>query len=63
MQIKFKTENAAFGVDEEDADARHLIKISESKRILEKIIFDIFSGKNEGSIIDINGNKIGQWKL
>ena len=53
MKIEFKTSNAAFD-DYGDAEVR---------RILEKIATKVECGANEGSIIDINGNKIGNWSL
>ena len=52
MKIEFSTGNAAF----EDFDI-------EVKRILEKIICEIEDGSTSGSIIDINGNKVGHWDV
>ena len=54
MKIEFSTDNAAF--DEHGV-------YWESKRILENIIEDIRLGCDCGSIMDINGNKIGEWSL
>lgn len=54
MKINFSTDNAAFdeyGVYEE------------VKRILDNIADDIRIGCDCGSIMDINGNKIGSWSL
>ena len=53
MEIKFSTDNAAFSDD----------KSIECKRILEKIIKQIEDDYMCGSILDINGNKIGEWDL
>lgn len=52
FEIKFDTGNAAF--DEYDT--------YEIRRILNEIHDSIEYGRSEGSVIDINGNKIGSWK-
>ena len=62
MIIKFETSGAAFCdpfTGEEDA----LYKSAECIVILKKITVDIACGQTSGSIMDINGNKIGEWKL
>lgn len=51
FEIKFDTGNAAF--DEYDT--------CEIRRILKEVA-DSLAWKNSGSVIDINGNKIGSWK-
>lgn len=51
--LKFDTGNAVFDYDNDR---------SEIVRILKEIQDEIEFYKNEGSIIDINGNKIGTWK-
>ena len=51
FEIKFDTGNAAF--DEYDT--------YEICRILKEVA-DSLEWKNSGSVIDINGNKIGSWK-
>lgn len=53
MKIKFSTSNAAF---EEYGTY-------EIKRILEKIIRQVENGHEDGVIMDINGNKVGEWEL
>ena len=50
---KFETDNEAF------SDYRAY----EIKRILMKIADNIENGKEDGIITDINGNKIGSYKL
>lgn len=57
MKIEFTTGNAAF--DEECGGSLEY----ETIRILREICGKIEIGYIEGSIIDINGNKIGDWKL
>lgn len=53
MKIQFSTGNAAF---EEYGDV-------EVRRILEKIADQVEHGHDHGSIMDINGNKIGEWSI
>ena len=57
MKIEFTTGNAAF--DEECGGSLEY----ETIRILGEICENIEMGYTEGSIIDINGNKVGYWKL
>lgn len=57
MKIEFTTGNAAF--DEECGGSLEY----ETIRILREICGKIEIGCTEGSIIDINGNKVGYWKL
>ena len=57
MEIKFTTGNAAFS--EECGGSLEY----ETIRILKDICEKIEIGYTEGSIIDINGNKVGYWKL
>lgn len=57
MKIEFTTENAAFS--EECGGSLEY----ETIRILGEICENIEIGCTEGSIIDINGNKVGYWKL
>ena len=57
MEINFKTSNAAF--DEEcDGSLEY-----ETIRILKEICEKIENGYDHGVIMDINGNKVGSWKL
>ena len=63
FEVKINTDGAAFeaGVDAPEID--EIIKEAELKYLLEKIIKDIYRGKREGSVIDSNGNKVGEWRL
>ncbi len=54
MKIKFSTDGAAF--DEWGY-------YEEINRILKVIAEDVRMGCDCGSIMDINGNKIGEWSL
>ena len=53
FEVKFDTGNAAFDICPED----------EICAIIEKIEMDLHNGETEGSCIDFNGNKIGEWKF
>ena len=63
FKIQFTTSGAAFTnpyTGKEDETCERL----ECTRILKKITKDIeLSDKTSGSIMDINGNKIGEWSL
>ena len=62
LKIEFKTGGSAFcdpGTGEEDNYCEGL----ETQRILHEIIKKIEVGYREGSCIDVNGNKVGEWKL
>lgn len=63
MKIQFSTEGAAFKDEYEDETMNDIYKRQETARILKKIASYIESGTNYGSIMDINGNKIGSWEL
>ena len=52
LKIEFETENAAFEHRE-----------AETARILREIAGRVVLGSTEGSIHDINGNRIGQYEL
>jgi hypothetical protein len=54
FSLKFKTANAAFDND---------FKEEEIARILLKIAEQVKNGYTDNSILDINGNNIGAWKL
>lgn len=57
MTIKFKTANAAFS--EEDGGGLEWQSIEILKEIIEKL----GAGYKEGNCFDVNGNKVGEWKL
>lgn len=56
MRIKFDTTNAAFHENDDDLWL-------ESIEILEEIIKNLEHGYKEGNCFDVNGNKVGEWKL
>lgn len=61
MKIEFSTGNAAFGYD--DPDCGNIWGDREVIRILKEIITKIEYGYRRGPVMDINGNKIGEWSL
>ena len=63
MVIKFKTDNAAFKDPYGENKWDDLCKEAEVIRILENIIDKIRCNDTRGPIMDINGNKIGEWSL
>ena len=63
MKIEFNTDNAAFKDENASEMTNDLWTREEVIRILQKIIRDIDYDYNHGSIMDINGNKIGEWSL
>lgn len=54
MKIEFSTDNAAF----EEYGKEYQIAV-----VLDIITARIKRGETEGSVLDINGNKIGEWSL
>ena len=60
FNLKFTTGNAAFK-DPYDGAEDKLFERIECVRILNRIVREVADGETHGSIIDINGNKIGEW--
>lgn len=60
LKIEIKTGNAAF-CDPDTGEESEFWEGIECKRLLEGICRELEDGATSGSIIDINGNKIGQW--
>lgn len=54
FELSFNTDNAAF-------DGNGMF--SQSKNILNGVGWEIGCGKTEGSINDVSGNVIGEWRL
>jgi hypothetical protein len=65
MKIEFSTDNDAFiGPYENDPISEKIYKERMIINILQNIIYQIeIDDKDHGSIMDINGNKIGEWSL
>lgn len=63
MKIQFNTGGSAFGSEYETDEANSIYKGQEIIRILQEIIRQVEDGREDGSVFDINGNKIGKWEL
>ena len=63
MKVKFNTNNAAFKDSYGIKALDELAKEREVVRILENIIDKINGGHRSDVIMDINGNKIGEWLM
>lgn len=61
LKIEIKTGGAAFRDTNGGEDAAW--KASECRRLLDIISGKLDAGKTYGSIMDINGNKVGEWKV
>lgn len=62
FEIKFETENAAFH-NEMTGEPDPYMEALECQRILQDVIKKLEVGYRNGSCIDLNGNKVGTWKL
>ena len=60
LKIEIETGNAAF-CDPFTGEASEFDEAIECKRLLEDICRKLEDGVTSGNIIDINGNKVGQW--
>ena len=62
MKIAFITSGAAF-CDPHTGEKSNHYYTSECMRIMQDILDKIECGCEYGRILDINGNKIGEWQL
>lgn len=60
LKIEIKTGGAAF-CDPFTGEESELNEAIECKRLLEKICEQLEDGMTNGTIMDINGNKVGSW--
>ena len=60
LKITIKTGNAAYSDENENItdEGRYALRAD-----LNKIAEDIIDGKDYGYVMDINGNKVGEWEL
>ena len=65
LKIEIKTGGAAFHCEdpENNPELDRIFLGNEVGRLFVEIVTKISSGKNNGSIIDLNGNKVGEWSL
>lgn len=61
FELKFTTSGAAFGTEYDSYPEQ--IERKEIERILYKVIAEVNMFHENGPIMDINGNKIGEWRL
>lgn len=62
FKLEFTTSNAAFN-DPFTGEENKADKANETVRIINRISKEISIGKTSGVVMDINGNKIGEWEL
>ncbi len=60
FNLKFKTDNAAFGDPGDEFTPECQAEIS---RILRRVAEQVTDGRDHALIFDINGNTIGEWHL
>ena len=60
FSLDIKTDNAAFG-NEGEHTAQSVA--SEVARILRELAQDIENGGDGGALMDVNGNKVGRYRL
>ena len=63
MLIEFTTSGSAFGADAEEKWERKWLRSAEIKRVLQNVINQIENGAERGICMDINGNKVGEWRM
>lgn len=60
FKCEIKTENAAF-CNPDTGDENKFWEAIELKRVLEDVCERLEAGHTSGFILDINGNKVGEW--
>lgn len=64
--LKIKTGNAAFHSDEfQDENGNNCLDpyACELRRLLDEVAKQLARGYTDGTLIDINGNRVGEWSL
>lgn len=61
FKLEFLTSGAAF--EDPDGTNTELYRNLEVERILNRICTEVAFGKDSGTIMDFNGNRIGSWSL
>lgn len=62
FKLEVNTGNAAF-CDPITGEEDKFWEMREISRLMAEVSRKMENGKESGSIIDINGNKVGEWKL
>jgi hypothetical protein len=60
FRLEMDCDNAAFG---EEADSTLGDAVPEIVRILGRVMKGLEAGADSGSIMDVNGNKVGTWEI
>lgn len=60
FKLEIETDNAAF-CDPDTGNEDEFWEGIEINRLLEKVQIEIEEGYTSGTIIDINGNRVGKW--
>lgn len=60
FRMNVETEGAAFK-DPDTGEADRAFEGIEISRIMRKVAVELREGKTSGSIMDLNGNKVGCW--
>ena len=63
FEVKIRTGGAAFKSGTDDPEYDRIATFEEIKFLLKKIVERLEVGHTEGSVIDTNGNKVGEWRL
>ena len=62
FKMEIKTDGAAF-CDAFTGEPDRTSEAMEIRRILNRVIEKLELGYTDGSLMDINGNKVGEWKM
>lgn len=63
FKMEFETSGTAFGSEYDPEYIQTVDKVKEINRIFQELSIKVAGGYTSGSIMDINGNKIGEWSL
>ena len=63
FEVKIRTENAAFKSGTDTPEMDEIITAEELAMMLNRIAWRMYNGDREGSVIDTNGNIVGEWRL
>ena len=58
FQLNIKCDNAAFQVKDDDASAAFTVAM-----LLQETAQKLESGKTDGALMDLNGNRVGSYEL
>ena len=61
--LRIETDNAAFGEQEDNSEGYSDDAVAEVARILRKCADKIENGVDAGNLMDVNGNKVGEFSF